>query len=795
MESKRKGIALLLAAALLVSLLPVSAFAGHADASAGKPAIMLGAELLEGAQKDKVYFGEYAQSNYTPADPPSEPQEDTIYTDEDGTGFCYLNNSGKYYKYEPVKWRVLSKEENSLFLLSDQNLDVKPFHPEKKSMSWLGCTLRSWLNGLGKDNNDASIDYSGEGKNFIGTAFSENEQTAIQQTATGDLTTDRIFLLSEEEAKDSTNGFTTDETRKSTNTAYAQGHRGANTFWWLRSPGEWRENADCVSQDGAITDFIVSNDFTTVRPAFRLNLDSVLFTSADKGGKSSETVGTLEPVASAAGNEEWTITLKDKTRGDFNVNEKEKTAASGETLELTYSGAQTGENEYVSAMLCDAEKNKVLYYGHLARNSASGTASITIPKELAAGVYTLNVFSQQWGGEAKTSFASAFQSVKLTVTEPMPKAEIDYAAETLTGLAEKAEYSLTSGEGPAETVTADENGRISIEESWLGKSLSIIKMGTDASLNSPAQPLILPERTGPPDVEATDESFSGEQDGTITGTTTGMEYRKQGGNWTDCPGTEVTRLEPGTYEVRIKAGASSFKSKEATVVIHQGKARTYTLKVTAPVFDPAVYGCPEPKAESIVIKSEGNSDTVITSVTLRGEDKDCFVLNRESGMTIHAGSTESAAYTIRPKAGLNAGTYTAVIAVSYFGATTEAEVSFTVEKAEPLADHFLFTPPENLTYDGEAKTASVRVKEEIFGMGAIGVEYENAAGERGDQAPVEVGTYQVIVHAEEGDNYLAASEITDPTWTFAVSKKPEETDNSSESGGGWQIYRPQPQVN
>ena len=86
----------------------------------------------------------------------------------------------------------------------------------------------------------------------------------------------------------------------------------------------------------------------------------------------------------------------------------------GENLTVTYSGAGTGKNEYVSAMLADNSGN-ILYYGRIAQNSANGTASVEIPSDLTAGTYTLKVFSEQYNGDYKTDYASEFQNITLTV--------------------------------------------------------------------------------------------------------------------------------------------------------------------------------------------------------------------------------------------------------------------------------------------------------------------------------------------------------------------------------------------
>ena len=88
----------------------------------------------------------------------------------------------------------------------------------------------------------------------------------------------------------------------------------------------------------------------------------------------------------------------------------------GTTVTLHYSGATNGTNEYISVLLTD-EQGNALYYGRVAEpNSAEGEVSLTIPDALAAGTYTLNVFSEQYNGDYQTDYASAFEAVTLTVS-------------------------------------------------------------------------------------------------------------------------------------------------------------------------------------------------------------------------------------------------------------------------------------------------------------------------------------------------------------------------------------------
>ena len=183
--------------------------------------------------------------------------------------------------------------------------------------------------------------------------------------------------------------------------------------WWLRSPGSKTFYVAIVSSDGSVQYSGVSvrkkNNHRTVRPAFNLNLNSVLFTSAAVGGKPD---GGLTAVPEYSGNE-WKLTLLDNSN-NFAVTEKAISAAPDDTITLNYSGATTGANEYISAIIAD--NNGAQYYGRVAQPTAeSGTVEIKIPSDIAPGNYTLKVFSEQYNGDYKTDYASNFTDIALTV--------------------------------------------------------------------------------------------------------------------------------------------------------------------------------------------------------------------------------------------------------------------------------------------------------------------------------------------------------------------------------------------
>ena len=189
------------------------------------------------------------------------------------------------------------------------------------------------------------------------------------------------------------------------------------TAWWLRSPGSNKYNVAVVRSDGSVEysgyTMLIFNNHRTVRPAFNLNLNSVLFASAAVGGKPD---GGLTEVSKYSGNE-WKLTLLDSRR-NFAVTEKTVSAAPDDTVTLNYKGATTGKNEYISVILAD--NNGAQYYGRVAQPTAeSGTVEIKIPSDLAPGSYTLKVFSEQYNGDDNTDYASNFTDIALTVEKPV----------------------------------------------------------------------------------------------------------------------------------------------------------------------------------------------------------------------------------------------------------------------------------------------------------------------------------------------------------------------------------------
>lgn len=804
MKARKKIVSLAVAVMLVAGMIPMAV-----SADGGEAAIQLGASQIAGSQTDSVYYGNYAQSDSAGA------------------------------TKDPIKWRVLSNNSNDtqaqnkqLFLLSDQNLDACPYNTSETSITWEKSTIRSWLNGYGSSLNDAGTDYSSN--NFINTAFPTDEQDAIAETyvynktqsdgtsepnpffstSGGEDTNDKIFLLSIEEALKTDYGFNSsyyaeDDSsgRVSTNTAYVAAHEnmhgsGRADYWWLRSPGNNDNCAAYVDRYGKLfsTGDGVSRNELAVRPAFNLNLSSVLFTSAAEGADALTAVSTDSDV------KEWKMTLLDSDRNftanvETNSTTTQNAGYSNWSVDVSYSGASTGAGEYVSAMICDEDDN-VLYYGNIANNSKSGTATVNIPTGLAGGDYTLKVFSEQCNEDKKTDYASEFQSIPLTVNllqENTPDAGINYTDETLTGLTEGS-YTINWGESQSDTYTlSSEETTITIDSNWFGKEISIVKKGNGTTnSNSEAQELTIPSRPKIPALERTNETFEGENDGTITITNydsdSSYEISANNGTWNDAEVNtegEIQNLSDGSYRVRVKSvsgESGSFASAaSASVTISPGPERTYLIEVTAPTFDKVEYGYNRPDAKNIAIQNTGNSAVTVTDVRLSEDTSNAFSIERigtgTGNITIEAGNTNNS-YTIQPARGLTPAAYEAKIQVTYStgsgSESKEATVTFTVEKATPTVNDFKFTAPSGLTYDGNEKTATVKAKDGIEGMGSITVKYYGADGQELNGAPTEVGDYTVKIDVEEGDNYLEGQNITAASWSFTITEQSQEPTDPGE---------------
>ena len=118
---------------------------------------------------------------------------------------------------------------------------------------------------------------------------------------------------------------------------------------------------------------------------------------------------------------------------------------------------------------------------------------------------------------------------------------------------------------------------------------------------------------------------------------------------------------------------------------------------------------------------------------------------------------------------INAGFYTASITLTGAdGKPAIASVDYIIYQAEPgkNMDIFTFTAPKNLTYDGNAKEATVTSEE-------INKSYINVSYWKDDKpaVPINAGEYTVQIKVAKSQNYKASDDdLTDPAWKFTIQK-------------------------
>ena len=223
-----------------------------------------------------LWFGSYPQSQITAED----GEIYTILTNIDNwnkNGDVIIENTKyhktekDYFKYEPIKWRVLQSENGEAFLLSDVILDKQLYNENDKYVTWEKSSLRAWLNK--KFIKRAFID---EEREKINITEIINQDNPVYGTEGGNNTFDKIFLLSLSEVSEQQDGekygFLDDEIRACGKSDFSK----TGSWWWLRSPGYDSGYAAGVYDYGWVYRYghDVGSSDDGVRPALHLNLSS-----------------------------------------------------------------------------------------------------------------------------------------------------------------------------------------------------------------------------------------------------------------------------------------------------------------------------------------------------------------------------------------------------------------------------------------------------------------------------------------------------------------------------------------
>lgn len=164
----------------------------------------------------------------------------------------YEQNNNYSDGNENIEWVVIDKQEDKIMVVSKYIIAEQPFNTTNEGhISWENCTLRKWLNNdfLNEAFSDA------EKKLISDTTVSNTEYLAfgLSYSTTDYLTTDKIFLLSENERNmlssvDALKGIVTESVIALFSDAANSDVANINPsnfepLWWLRTT--WEDAVDC----------------------------------------------------------------------------------------------------------------------------------------------------------------------------------------------------------------------------------------------------------------------------------------------------------------------------------------------------------------------------------------------------------------------------------------------------------------------------------------------------------------------------------------------------------------------
>ena len=348
-----------------------------------------------------------------------------------GNNVHFVPNSYIYFGINgtaPIKWRVLDAEKacngdtNNMFLLSEYLLSNNVrYNSIVGTSAYNTSDAQFWCRDFASSKNGGTFtDPERDAMRVVSKTDSAEKLYGLSWGQGGLSNIDNLFFLSVREATDYIGNYDNAPGLTATDMD------GNADSWWLRSPiGSASKAAGLVHFSGVI-DADTINYIHAARPAFNLSKYAVRMISAAAGGKSaSGTEKGLTAIPAYSGNE-WKLTLFDSARRDFRVSTSDVTTSTdGGTVRIDYTGAKTGDNEYVSAILFDENQN-LLCYGRSMQSvkAENGTAELAVPAGLAQGEYTLSVFSEQYNGDYKADYASNYFSIRFTV-EKTPAEQLD----------------------------------------------------------------------------------------------------------------------------------------------------------------------------------------------------------------------------------------------------------------------------------------------------------------------------------------------------------------------------------
>lgn len=254
----------------------------------------------------------------------------------------------------------------------------------------------------------------------------------------------------------------------------------------------------------------------------------------------------------------------------------------------------------------------------------------------------------------------------------------------------------------------------------------------------------------------------------ITVTLTGYTFETAlSGDWiTNLPDglvQSVTRISDTEAKITVSGTPTALSDQFVEITIPKANITGLTSALTA----------------------ESNSDAKFNIVATLTE---IAIPKAKTNLTYTAGSQigveGGVGYTLTGNSGVDAKTYTAIAKLESGykwndGTITDKEISWSIGKRNPIVSDFNFYEPSNLTYDGNAKTATVSLiafygDETGF---TVTVKYK-----KGGVIVAEVkdaGEYEVYIDTTATANFNAATDIHDVSWKFTIAKAEQSAPSAS----------------
>lgn len=166
---------------------------------------------------------------------------------------------GEVITFGKYDWLVLEKTDEELLLITNEAIGLMNYDFEYANVTWENSRMRPWLNFDFYEEN-----FSDTERSVIIERENPNPQNPEYSFWSGDSTSDRIYLLSIDEAN---LYFESKEDRICI-------YEDQACIWWLRTPGFESHYAAVVSVDGSVLTrgVDVGNNYTAVRPVTRVSI-------------------------------------------------------------------------------------------------------------------------------------------------------------------------------------------------------------------------------------------------------------------------------------------------------------------------------------------------------------------------------------------------------------------------------------------------------------------------------------------------------------------------------------------